>query len=132
MHWQADDMHINLTDAQLVGWCAGGMDGASAASTGKKGSFLQDVELASEESATSTAATYDCPVCRKAHILDLDCLQVGCYMGYVDICEGKISSGTFSIEGLESLRRFLCTCFISKCTSAGSIPTPCAWLFLSH
>ena len=106
------------------------MDGASAASTGKKGSFLQDVELASEESATSTAATYDCPVCRKAHILDLDCLQVGCFLGYIDICAGKISSGTFSIECLESLRRVLCTCFMSKCTCLGTIPTACACFFL--
>ena len=29
-----------------------------------------------EDSATPTVATYDCPVCRKAHILDLDRLQV--------------------------------------------------------
>ena len=31
-----------------------------------------------EDSATPTVATYDCPVCRKAHVLDLDRLQV-CY-----------------------------------------------------
>ena len=29
-----------------------------------------------EDSATPTVATYDCPVCRKAHVLDLDRLQV--------------------------------------------------------
>lgn len=30
-----------------------------------------------EDSNTPTVATYDCPVCRKAHVLDLDRLQVG-------------------------------------------------------
>lgn len=29
-----------------------------------------------EDSAASTVATYVCPVCRKAHVLDLDRLQV--------------------------------------------------------
>ena len=29
-----------------------------------------------EDSAASTVATYNCPVCRKAHVLDLDRLQV--------------------------------------------------------
>ena len=30
----------------------------------------------SEDSSVSTTSTYGCPVCRKAHILDLDRLQV--------------------------------------------------------
>lgn len=29
-----------------------------------------------EDSSASTVATYNCPVCRKSHVLDLDRLQV--------------------------------------------------------
>ena len=34
------------------------------------------LDSVAEDSATSTASTYDCPVCRKAQLLDLDRLQV--------------------------------------------------------
>ena len=35
------------------------------------------IDSVAEDSATSTTSTYDCPVCRKAQLLDLDRLQVG-------------------------------------------------------
>ena len=34
------------------------------------------IDSVAEDSATSSASTYDCPVCRKAQLLDLDRLQV--------------------------------------------------------
>ncbi len=51
-----------------------GDDGEGGKAGGKRGGYLA-AELVSEESSTSTVSTYDCPVCRKPHILDLDRLQ---------------------------------------------------------
>ncbi|KAK9836188.1 hypothetical protein WJX81_007747 [Elliptochloris bilobata] len=42
----------------------------------KPAGYLAAADIVSEESATSAVSTYDCPVCRKPHILDLDRLQV--------------------------------------------------------
>jgi len=52
-----------------------GDDGEGGKAGGKRGGYLAAAELVSEESSTSTVSTYDCPVCRKPHILDLDRLQ---------------------------------------------------------
>ena len=50
------------------------MEGDKAAQKGR--SAAAPAAEPFEDSATPTVATYDCPVCRKAHVLDLDRLQV--------------------------------------------------------
>ena len=50
--------------------------GEGGKAAGKAGGYLAAADIVAEESATSTVSTYDCPVCRKPHILDLDRLQV--------------------------------------------------------
>ena len=62
----------------LVAWRAAEAqhEGEGGKAGGKAGGYLAAADIVSEESATSTVSTYDCPVCRKPHILDLDRLQV--------------------------------------------------------
>ena len=72
----------NMTRAMkliaLVAWRAAEAqhEGEGGKAGGKAGGYLAAADIVSEESATSTVSTYDCPVCRKPHILDLDRLQV--------------------------------------------------------
>ncbi len=43
---------------------------------GKDGKLQYAAEVVASETGDSGVATYDCPVCRRAQILDLDRLQV--------------------------------------------------------
>ena len=51
-----------------------GCEGQDMEKASKHGNRL--LTAISEDSLTSKTSTYGCPVCRKAHILDLDRLQV--------------------------------------------------------
>lgn len=54
-------------------------DGLGNSKEGKEGRAVQAAHVAAAEvhCGGKGVATYDCPVCRKAQILDLDRLQVG-------------------------------------------------------
>ena len=60
----------------------------------------------SEDSLTSKTSTYGCPVCRKAHILDLDRLQVRVSRSHR---ESLVKLEPFP-SGLANDRLLLCIC----------------------
>lgn len=49
---------------------------AEAAEGDKDGKLQYAAEMVASDSGASAVSTYDCPVCRRAQILDLDRLQV--------------------------------------------------------
>lgn len=59
----------------LIAWVCwtGGAGGDEPTKDGKNGSYLAEAVW---EESMSTASTYDCPVCRKAQLMDLDRITV--------------------------------------------------------
>jgi hypothetical protein len=53
--------------------------GTLAAEGGKDAKLQYAAEMVAGDSSASAVSTYDCPVCRRAQILDLDRLQVVCW-----------------------------------------------------
>ena len=48
-----------------------------AAEGGKDAKLQYAAEVVAEDASATAVSTYDCPVCRRAQILDLDRLQAG-------------------------------------------------------
>lgn len=69
--------------------CSG--DDPNTSKKGTEGSAVQAAHVAAAEvhCGGKGVATYDCPVCRKAQILDLDRLQVG-----RSLCDNVKKNGT--------------------------------------
>lgn len=74
-----------------------------------------------EDSAASTVATYNCPVCRKAHVLDLDRLQVNLTPTPLPLVLSVVLRGSSPSQAVWC--SCLCCCFTNSCLLLHSVPS---------